>query len=333
LDENHQDNAESKLAAIEDTKWVLNAKNALLIPRHLLIPKRESQWPNTPAKWIELLGTPLTILIAVSGLLWGVYQFNAQQQSDSQKAVQQQQLTRQQEAENTAQALDQQRQTTLDTYLDRMQELFIAKPDSFKAYKPGDEYQALAVARTSTALRSLDGMRKAILIRFLWKAKLINGPRPIVSLNNANLLGANFNSADLSEANLSGALLAGANFVYTDLSGANLSGAWLTCGELEMGKEKCTDLSGANLGCIDLSGGKKVCADLSGAYLMGATMNNKTDLRGTILKKAIYNTKPEQLIGSNGAPFILPPTQWPLGFVLKAKHAGAIICNDCLYRP
>ena len=330
MDENHQDNAESKLAAIEDTKWVLNAKNALLIPRHLLIPKRESQWPNTPAKWIELLGTPLTILIAVSGLLWGVYQFNAQQQSDSQKAVQQQQLTRQQEAANAAQALDQQRQTTLDTYLDRMQELFIAKPDSFKAYKPGDEYQALAVARTSTALRSLDGVRKAILIRFLWKAKLINGRQPIVSLNSANLLGANFNSADLSGANLSGALLAGANFVFTDLSGANLSAAWLNCGELERGEEGCTDFSYAKLGC-NLSGGKKVCADLSGAYLMGAKMNNKTDLRGTILKGARYNTKPEQLSGSNGAPFILQPTQWPLGFVPKA--AGAIICNDCLYRP
>jgi Pentapeptide repeats (8 copies) len=323
LDENHQDNAESKLAAIEDTKWVLNAKNALLIPRHLLIPKHKSEWPTTPAKWIELLGTPLTILITVLGFLWGVYQFNAQQ-----LATAQMQAT--QEAANAAQALDQQRQTTLDTYLDRMQELFIAKPDSFKAYKPGDEYQALAVARTSTALRNLDGMRKGILIRFLWKAKLINGPQPIISLNSANLLGANFNSADLSGANLSGALLAGANFVSTDLRGANLSGAWLNCGELERGEKGCTDFSYANLGC-NLSGGKKVCADLSGAYLMGAKMNNKTILRGTTLKGARYNTKPEQLIGSNGAPFILPPTQWPLGFVPKA--AGAIICNDCLYSP
>lgn len=313
MDENHQDNAESKPAAIEDTKWVPNAKNALLIPRHLLIPKHKSDWPTTPAKWIELLGTPLTILISVFGILWGVYQFNAQQ-----LATAQMQAT--QEAANATQALDQQRQTTLDTYLDRMQELFIAKPDSFKAYKPGDEYQALAVARTSTALRNLDGMRKAILIRFLWKAKLINGPQPIVSLNSANLLGANFNSADLSGVNLSGALLAGANFVSTDLRGANLSAAWLTCGELERG-EGCTDLSYANL-----SG-----ADLRGAYLMGAKMNNETHWRGAIWKGARYNTKPEQLNGSNGAPFILPPTQWPLG--LGPKAAGAIICNDCPYWP
>src|SRR5438034_1417233 len=83
------------------------------------MPKREIQWPNTPAKWIELLGTPLTILIAVSGLLWGVYQFNAQQQSDSQKAVQQQQLTRQQENAAQQAVLNQQRQNILDTYLDR----------------------------------------------------------------------------------------------------------------------------------------------------------------------------------------------------------------------
>jgi uncharacterized protein YjbI with pentapeptide repeats len=314
LDENHQDNAESKLAAIEDTKWVLNKKNKLWIPKH------KSEWPTTPAKWIELLGTPLTILISVLGFLWGVYQFNAQQSATTQMQATQVALTQ-------AQALDQRRQTTLDTYFDRMQDLFLAKPDEFKAYKQGDEYQALAVARTWTALRNLDGMRKATLIRFLWEAKLINGPQPIISLNSANLLGANFNRATLIGANLSGALLAGANFVDADLRGANLSDAYLTCGELDRGEKVCTDLRGANLGCIDLSGGKKVCADLSGAYLMGAKMNNRTDLRRTILKGARYNTKPDQQRGSNGAPFILPPTQWPLGFVPEA--AGAIICNDC----
>jgi uncharacterized protein YjbI with pentapeptide repeats len=313
LDENHQDNAESKLAAIE-------AKVSVPSEKKVGMPKPESKWPTTPGKWIELLGTPLTILVAIAGLLWGVYQFNAQQSATAEMQATQVALTQ-------AQALDQQRQATLVTYFDRMQELFLAKPDEFKAYKPGDEYQALAVARTWTALRNLDGVRKAILIRFLWEAKLINGPQPIISLNSANLLGADFNSATLRGANLSGAFLAGANFVDADLKGANLSGAYLTCGELDMGEKGCTDLRGANLGCIDLSGGKKGCADLSGAYLMGAKMDKKTDLRGTILKGARYNTKPEQQIGSNGAPFILPPTQWPLGFVPKA--AGAIICNVC----
>lgn len=320
MDENHQENAESKPAAIEDTKWVRNAKNTLLIPRHLLIPNHKSEWPTTPAKWIELLGTPLTILISVIGILWGVYQFNAQQMATAQ-------MQATQEAANAAQALDQRHQATLDTYLDRMQDLFLAKPDAFKTYKPGDEYQALAVARTSTALRNLDGPRKGTLIRFLWKAKLINGPQPIISLSSANLLGADFNSAILIGVNLSGAFLAGATFVGADLRGADLSGAYLTCGELEMDKEGCTDLSRADLGCVDLSGGKKSCADLSSAYLMGARMDNRTDLRGAILQGARYNTKPDQQVDSNGAPFILQPTQWPLGFV--PKTAGAIICNNC----
>lgn len=320
MDENHQDNAESKLAAIEDTKWVLNAKNTLLIPRRLLIPKHKSEWPTTPAKWIALLGTPLTILISVLGFFGGVYQFNAQQSATAQMQATQVALAQ-------VQALDQQRQATLDTYLDRMQDLLLAKPDDFKAYKQGDEYQALAVARTWTALRNLDGPRKGTLIRFLWEAKLINGPQPIISLNSANLLGASFNNATLIGANLSGALLAGANFVDADLRGANLSSAYLTCGEVDGGKQSCTNLSGTDLGCIDLSGAKKACADLSGAYLMGAKMDNGTDLRGAILKGARYNTKPDQQGGSNGAPFILLPTQWPLGFAPEA--AGAIICNDC----
>ncbi len=282
---------------------------------------------NAVSNFFKTWATPLTILIAVAGLLWSVYQFNAQQQSNNQMAVQQQQLTRQQEEAAQQQALDQHRQTTLDTYFDRMQDLLIAKPDEFKTYKPGDEYQALAVARTWTTLRDLDGVRKATLIRFLWEAKLINGPQPIISLNTANLLGANFDNAILSGVNLSGALLAGATFVDANLSGANLKGAYLTCGELDRGEKGCTDLSYANLGCIDLSGGKQVCADLSGAYLMGAKMNDETDLRGAILKGARYNTKPDQQRGTNGAPFILPPTQWPEGFVPEA--GGAIICNDC----
>ncbi len=314
MDENHQDNAESKPAATEGAKWELNKKKKVWIPEH------ESEWPTTPAKWIELVGTPFTILVAIAGLLWGVYQFNAQQSATAQ--MQTAQLV-----ETRSEALDQQRQATLVTYFDRMQELFLAKPDEFKAYKQGDEYQALAVARTWTALRNLDAMRKATLIRFLWEAKLINGPQPIISLNSANLLGADFDRATLIGANLSGALLAGANFVDADLRGANLSSASLTCGELDSGEEGCTNLRGANLGCIDLSGGKKGCADLSGAYLMGAKMNNETVLRGALLKGAKYNTKNDQQRGSNGAPFILPPTQWPPGFVPEA--AGAIICNDC----
>ena len=313
MEENPQDNPENKTPGTE-------AKVAAPAEKKVEISKRKSDWPATPAKWIELLGTPLTILVALAGLLWGVYQFNAQQSATAQMQATQVALTQ-------AQALDQQRQATLDTYLDRMQELFLARPDEFKVYKPGDEYQALAVARTWTALRNLDGVRKATLIRFLWEAKLINGPQPIISLNSANLLGADFNSATLNGINLSGALLAGATFVGADLRGANLSGAYLTCGELEMGKEGCTDLSGADLGCVDLSAGKKSCADLSGAYLMGARMDNGTDLRGAILKGARYNTKPDQQVGLNGAPFILPPTQWPLGFV--PKTTGAIICNDC----
>src|SRR5207248_192912 len=104
-------------------------------------------------------------------------QFNVQQQSNNQAAVQQQQLTRQQEEAAQQQALNQQRQTTLETYLDRMSDLLLFYHLSIS--KTGDEVRAMAEARTYTALRNLDGARKGTLIRFLWEAKLINGPQPI----------------------------------------------------------------------------------------------------------------------------------------------------------
>jgi Pentapeptide repeats (8 copies) len=164
------------------------------------------------------LGTPLTILIAVGGLLWGVYQFDAQQQSDSEKALQQQQLTQLQEAANQQRVIDQQRENTLDTYLDRMSDLLLI--DHLATSKPGDEVRALAKSRTDTALLNLDGGRRGILVRYLLEAGLINGPTPIISLKGANLTEAFFAGADLSYDYLQGANLSGANLNDTLLQGA-----------------------------------------------------------------------------------------------------------------
>lgn len=249
MDENYQDKTESTL--------------------------EKSEWPTTPAKWIELLGTPLTILVtivvAAATLLWGVYQFNAQQQSASQNAVLQQQLTREQEAAsaqmqatqeaaNAAQALDQQRQTTLDTYLDRMSDLLLTY--HLAASKSGDPVRALAEARTYTAIRNLDGPRKGTLVRFLWEAHLINGPQPIISLSGADLNGAVFANADPSGTDLSGVNLSGANLSEANLSGTDLDGAYFTG----------ANLSGADLLVTTLLNVHMNGANLSGAYLLWAVV-------------------------------------------------------------
>ena len=238
------------------------------------MPKRESQWPTTPAKWVELLGTPLTILIAVSGLLWGVYQFNAQQQSDSQKTVQQ-------EMANQKLALDQERQTTLETYLNDMSDLLLNK--NLHTSTRIDEVRQLARVKTLTALEILDPVRKRLIINFLFEADLIDINNPKININVADnpiiaLYGANLRSIDLSglilyradlhdtylnEANLDGAYLSYCNLSISNLSRANFHNATLYNANLHN-----SDLSGA-----DLSGAKVTIRQLSEAKsLKGATM-------------------------------------------------------------
>lgn len=68
--------------------------------------------------------------------------------------------------------------------------------------------------------------------------------------------------------------------------------------------------------------GQKGCADLSGAHLEGAKTNNETDLRGTLLRGASYNTKPFQ-IRDNQLGYV---TLWATGFDPKVAVA---ICDDC----
>jgi hypothetical protein len=136
MDENHHDKTESKTPATEDKVLVPSEKKAGM-------PKRKGKRKRSKslAKFFKGWATPLTILIAVAGLLWGVYQFNAQQLASTQ-------MQATQEAAFAAKLLDQQRQNILDTYLDRMSDLLLTY--HLSSSKPGDEVRALAQARTFT---------------------------------------------------------------------------------------------------------------------------------------------------------------------------------------
>jgi hypothetical protein len=291
--------------ALNWTKWLL----VLLIPIGILLlflliqAGYNAQWTGFRGKalwswmdlFIKLIGA-FAIPLAVIGLLLSVAQFNTQQ------------------AENQAQALDQQRQTTLDTYFDRMSDLMLIY--HLSASKPDDEVRALASARTATALRSLDGVRQGELIRFLWRAHLITGSQPIVQIfgvdmsgmtivKNSNLIGINLTDDDLSRANLS----------YVDLSGASLGDTQFQNAYLNEDNLINAYLNGANLVGANLSGSSLYGANLKGANLSGA------DLEG-----ARYNLKPIQKKDTQGNPLIVEPTQWPQGF--NPQAAGAT-CVDC----
>lgn len=228
---------------------------------------------------ISQIASAVAVMVSIFALAFGVKQFNDQQ------------------ATNQSQALQQQYQTTLDTYFDRMQELLLAKPDDFKASNPGDEYQSLAEARTFTVLRNLDGPRKGTLVRFLEDAYLIGYVDTNGALQPPIL--------DLRGSDLSGAVFVTAAQAHPDLTGISL---------------KYDNLYGANLRGVDLRH-----ADLSYDYLQGVELSG-ANLNGTLLQGARYNTKTEQVNDVQGNTVTLQPTQWPQGF--NPKAAGAT-CDDC----
>jgi hypothetical protein len=258
----------------------------------------------------------LAIIIPLVALFISVHQFNVQQKDNAKEALEQQQS-------NAAETLDQERQATLSEYLDDMSVLVLQY--KLPTSMPGAPVRAIAVARTLTAVRDLDGYRKGTLIRYLWEAGLITAPNPIVDITTADLTNAVFDKARLNEVYLFQMILNGAQFVgavlidadlrESSLSGAALTDADLSGADLEQSEPLGADLVGANLSHADLR-----YADLTGANLTGAILS------GADLKGATYNTRPEYVYTPQGTLVVKGPTLWPRGFDPQA--AGAI-CNTC----
>ena len=195
-------------------------------------------------------------------------------------------------------AEDKQREDRLQTYHVRMTELLLRENDEgLRESKPEDVIRDIARSRTLSTLRTLDGTRKGLLLRFLHESQLINvegeeqeDGNPIVSLQDANLKGvdlefailrdANLRGADLRDADLGGANLRGADLRDVYLMGAELMGALLMGASLMN-----ADLGGALLMGAILSGAFLRDANLSGADLMGAELRF-TDLKDANLESA-----------------------------------------------
>lgn len=239
--------------------------------------------------WLQLLGVlAIPLVVAGATLGFGLLQqhlADVQHQRDQQAATLQHQ-------QDQAIALDQQRATILQTYLDNIQDLLL-NHNLLKSQSDSD-VAILARARTLTALQGLDAMRKGQLLIFLYQANLIgfveNGKTHarIINLGGVNLSGFYLNGQPLvyapgglpngvilDGANLSGANLSGAILDHAHLSEANLSGATLTEASLAY-----ADLNGANLSRATLDDTSLGDANLSGAYLSSASLLD-TDLLAT----------------------------------------------------
>lgn len=193
-----------------------------------------------------------------------------------------------QQAASASQALDQQHQTTLNNYLNETSNYVTNYNLANKTVN------ALVTAQTDTAIRSLDGARKGILVRYLWEVGLIKEPDPVIMLFETDLDGAVFINANLWLADIGQNSLVGSNFAGTRLYG--------------------TDLAHDNLSDAILTG-----ANLDGADLVGA------DLAGARIEGAEYNSKPMEMTIA-GRSITLRPTQWPKGFNFTSMGA---VCVDC----
>jgi uncharacterized protein YjbI with pentapeptide repeats len=231
--------------------------------------------------WMELLVVPMVLGIA----LWGL---NASERRADREA---EELRARTEREV---ALDAQRQGVLNAFYDRMTHLLLQK--GLRNSNKESEVRAIARALTLASLRSLDGVRKGLLVRFLHESDLI-GRNPIVRLEGADLANADLGHASLEEvnfckANLEGCCLreaflssrkaigrpnpsqgmCGSNLRDAVLRNADLRDAYLGEADLRRADLRNADLRGArarqaNLRSANLEGANLQGADLSGAYL------------------------------------------------------------------
>jgi uncharacterized protein YjbI with pentapeptide repeats len=195
--------------------------------------------------WLQLLGVLAIPVVVGFGAVW----FTARQGKVA-------------DAENK----DNQRETALQAYIDKMSELLLV--NRLRDSEKDEEVQKIARVRTLTVLRRLDAERKGSVLLFLYESGLIEKDKHIIDLSGAdlryadlryaNLIGANLSGAILSEANLNGAKLNGINLSVANLNraylgsvhliGANLDGAYLIESDLSEANLSGADLSFANLG-------------------------------------------------------------------------------------
>jgi|SRR6266571_1329689 len=144
--------------------------------------------------WLQLLGVLAIPVVVGFGAVW----FTIRQGKVA-------------DEENT----DNQRETALQTYIDKMSELLLH--EKLRDSPEEDEVRKIARVRTLTVIRGLDADRKGSVLQFLHESGLIEKGRCIINLRGAFLQEANLVVTDLREANLARANLSSAFLQKTNL--------------------------------------------------------------------------------------------------------------------
>ena len=188
--------------------------------------------------WSDAVATPI-IVVVIAGI-FGLIALRAGKRAQVERELQD----------------DRAREETLSSYLDRIAELVLEK--GLAKSEIDSPERAIALALTHAALRTLDGPRKGLLVRFLNDLQLIRNGRAVVPLTLADLTNSNLSSADLRACDLSGANLRDAYLYNSDLRESNLENCVLTD----------ADLHGCNFeNCVLTNRQLAQCADLDEAIL------------------------------------------------------------------
>jgi hypothetical protein len=231
------------------TVHTINGTNAGIFTK-----TEEYQPGKTLWDWLNLLGVLAIPVVVGIGAAW----YTAQQGRASERG-------------NT----DNQRETALQGYIDKMSELLLEKHLRDSAEK--DEVRKIARVRTLTILSRLDAQRKGIVLKFLHESGLVEKGKCIVDLHGADLSGVNLLEADLRGADLSGVNLLEADLRGADLHEANLSDVNLRRANLSGVNLRRANLSGVNLLEADLS-----LADLTEAFITTQQIEKAKSLLDTI---------------------------------------------------
>jgi hypothetical protein len=241
--------------------------------------------------WLNLLGVLAIPVVAGFGVAW----FSQLQEQRDKKLADERADSERKATEQRAElereiALDNQQETALQAYMDRMSELLL-EYDLLKA-PPSSEIRTIARLRTTSAIRGLDPRRKGYVLRFVYGAGLIKIDDPIIELKSAK-----FSDVNLRVTSLIGVSIIGANFWKAIFSGAELNGDFqgTTFDEADLREASLggdfretsfnkADLRNAGLGG-DFSGASLVRANLEGAHLNGAVFRN-ANLRHADLRRA-----------------------------------------------
>jgi uncharacterized protein YjbI with pentapeptide repeats len=258
--------------------WTAVTASVLVVVILMIVVGYWFDWTGFKSKtlwdWLNLLGVFAIPAVVGLGTVW----FTTQQGKVSDR-------------ENK----DNQRETALQAYIDKMSELLLDK--NLRESAEDAEVRKITRVRTLTVLPRLDAVRKKSVLQFLYEAGLIEKDKYIVDLKGADLSGAflyiaNLSGANLTNVDLSGAYLDIANLQGATLSSANLSAAKLWSVDLRGADLREAYLSDANLrdahlNGADLSGAHLRDAHLNGAHLSGANLTN-ANLSGAFLFKTNF---------------------------------------------